>query len=54
MGALILKVQAANSTDMSQTLREPLHAVVILLHSHQAVTKYGKFLLPSPQSQEGS
>lgn len=54
MGALILKVQAANSTDMSQTLRESLHAVVILLHSHQAVTKYGKFLLPSPQSQEGS
>lgn len=54
MGALILKLQAANSADMSQMPSDPLHAIVILLHSHQALTKYGKFLFPSPQLWGGS
>lgn len=54
MGALILKLQAANSTDMSQMPSDPLHAIVILLHSHQALAKYGKFLFPSPQLRGGS
>lgn len=54
MGALILKLQAANSTDMSQMPSDPLHAIVILLHSHQALTKCGKFLFPSPQLRGGS
>lgn len=53
MGVLILKLQAANSTDMSQMPSDPLHAIVILLHSHQALTKY-KFLLPSLQLRGGS
>lgn len=47
MGALILKLQAANSTDISQTLKEQLR-------SHQALTTYGKSLLPSPPLEEGS
>lgn len=38
MGALILELQAANSTDMSQMPSDPLHAIVILLHSHQTLT----------------
>lgn len=54
MGALILKLQATNSADMSQMPSDPLHAIVILLHSHQALTKYGKFLFPSPQLWGGS